>query len=143
MKPRTTLATVALTLALTPLAAPLLARPCPLAALLIRNFFSAVCHQNPVRSFAIQGSSVAVCIRCLGIYCGAALGMMLPDLDKTVAVRTLGLAMLLNLLDVSSEMLSWHGNLPALRLLLGLLLGLCVGAVLQPAAGRAPSASER
>ena len=142
MKPRTTPASVALALAITPLAAPLLARSCPLAALLIRNFFSAVCHQNPVRSFTIQGSSVAVCIRCLGIYCGTALGI-LTNLNMTVAIRALGLAMLLNLLDVSSEMLRWHGNLPALRLLLGLLLGLCVGAVLQPAAGGAPSASAR
>lgn len=68
---------------------------------------------------------------------------MLPNLRKTIAVRVLGLAMLLNLLDVTSEMLRWHGNLPPLRFLLGLLLGLCVGALLQPAAGGAASASVR
>jgi hypothetical protein len=68
---------------------------------------------------------------------------MLPDVDKPGAVRWLGVAMLLNLLDVSSEMLHWHGNLPAPRFLLGLLLGLCAGAVLQPVAGRVLSPSAR
>jgi uncharacterized membrane protein len=131
MKLRLPLASFALALALTSLAAPLLAAGHPLTALLIRNFFSSLCHQNPGRSFMVQGSPVAVCVRCLGIYCGAALGM-LPALESAFAVRLLGLAMLLNLLDVTSGMLHWHGDLPWARFLLGLLLGGGVGAVLQP-----------
>jgi uncharacterized membrane protein len=140
MKLRLSLAGFALALALTPLAAPLLAAGHPLAALLIRNFFSSLCHQNPARSFVIEGSPAAVCVRCLGIYCGATLGL-LPALGKAPAVRLLGLAVLLNLLDVTSGMLHWHGNLPVARFLLGLLMGGGIGAVLQPVAGRLPAKS--
>jgi uncharacterized membrane protein len=142
MKLRFALAGVALVLALIPLAAPLLAAGHPLTALLIRNFFSNLCHQRPGRSFMVQGAPAAVCVRCLGIYCGAALGM-LPALGRSTSVRLLGLALLLNLLDVSSEMLHWHGELGWARFLLGLLLGAGVGAVLQPAAGLSPSESVR
>jgi uncharacterized membrane protein len=142
MKQRLALAGVALALALTPLAAPLLAAGHPLAALLIRNFFSSLCHQNPARSFILQGSPAAVCVRCLGIYCGAALGL-LPALKTARSIRLLGWAVLLNLADVGSGMFHWHGDLCWTRFLLGLLLGAGVGAVLQPAASRLPSASAR
>jgi uncharacterized membrane protein len=64
-------------IALAPLAAPLLAPSHPFAALLIRSFFSRLCHQNPVRSFVVEGSPVAVCVRCLGIYIGATFGAFL------------------------------------------------------------------
>ncbi len=39
--------------------------------------FSHVCHQQPVRSFAIQGVPLAVCSRCTGIYSGLFLGVVL------------------------------------------------------------------
>jgi uncharacterized membrane protein len=142
MNLRLPLVSLALALALTPLAAPLLAAWHPLTALLIRNFFSSLCHQNPARSFVIQGSPAAVCVRCLGIYSGAALGM-LAGLRDASAMRLLGLALLLNLLDVTCGMLHWHGDLPWTRFLLGVLLGGGAGGILQPAAGRLPSASAR
>jgi uncharacterized membrane protein len=127
MKLRLPLAILAVTLA--PLAAPLLAASHPLAALLIRSFFSRLCHQDPSRSFMVEGSPVAVCVRCLGIYCGAALAALLR-LGRTVAARLLTAALLINLLDVAGGALHWHGNLPPVRLLLGLLLGLGAGSVL-------------
>ncbi len=125
MKPQLPLAILALALA--PLAAPLLAASHPLAALLIRDVFSRLCHQDPSRSFMLEGSPVAVCVRCLGIYWGAAVAGVLC-LGK--APRLLGLALVLNLLDVGTGMLHWHGNLPLIRFLLGLLLGMGAGAVL-------------
>jgi uncharacterized membrane protein len=137
LKLRLLLTGCALALALAPLAAPLLAAGHPLTALLIRNFFSSLCHQIPARSFMVEGSPAAVCVRCTGIYCGAVLGMLLPAL-KAQAVRLLGMALLLNLLDVLSGMLHWHGDLPWARFLMGLLLGAGVGAILQPLAGRLP-----
>lgn len=140
MKLRLPLAGCALGLALAPLAAPLLAAGHPLTALLIRDFFSSLCHQIPARSFVVEGSPAAVCVRCMGIYCGAVLGM-LATLTEAPAVRLLGLAVLLNLLDVMSGMLHWHGNLPWARFLMGLMLGAGVGAVLQPVAGRLPAKS--
>ena len=123
------LAFAILVLALAPLAAPLLAATHPLTALLIRSFFSRLCHQDPTRSFVIGGSPVAVCVRCLGIYCGVALGMFLR-LGKASAIRLLAAAMLLNLLDVGSGMLHWHGNMPLTRFWLGVLLGVAAGSVL-------------
>jgi uncharacterized membrane protein len=114
-------------LALAPLAAPLLAASHPLAALLIRDVFSRLCHQDPSRSFMLEGSPVAVCVRCLGIYWGAALAGVLR-LGRIPLL--LGIAMLLNGIDVGTGMLHWHGNLPLVRFLLGLLLGMGAGAVL-------------
>jgi uncharacterized membrane protein len=118
-----------LALALAPLAAPFLAGSHPLAALLIRSFFSRLCHQNPARSFVVEGSPVAVCVRCLGIYCGVAL-TVLPRLGKVPARGLLAGALLLNLLDMAGETLHWYGNLPLPRFLLGLALGIGAGAVL-------------
>jgi uncharacterized membrane protein len=117
-----------LALALSPVAAPLLARNHPLFALLIRDFFSRLCHQDPGRSFMVEGSPVAVCVRCLGIYCGAAVGGLL-GMAEVPARRLLAIALLFNLLDVAAGFL-WHGNLPMPRFLLGVLLGVGAGAVL-------------
>jgi uncharacterized membrane protein len=118
-----------LVLALAPLVAPLLAATHPLTALVIRSFFSRLCHQDPARSFVIGGSPVAVCVRCLGVYCGVAVGMFLR-MGKVSAFRLLAAAMLLNLVDVGSGMLHWHGNMPVTRFWLGLLLGIAAGAIL-------------
>jgi len=120
---------VFLAVAAAPVAAPLLAGSHPLAALLIRNFFSRLCHQDPARSFVVDGSRVAVCVRCMGIYCGAVVGAFLRT-GKAVAGRLLVVALLLNLFDVVASMLHWHGNLPWPRFLLGLLLGMGAGAIL-------------
>ncbi len=127
-----------LAVALAPLAAPLLAASHPLAALLIRSFFSRLCHQDPTRSFLVGGSPVAVCVRCLGIYYGAAMGALLR-VGRAPAARLLSIALLLNLLDVTSGALHWHGNLSAPRFLLGLLLGVGAGAVLFLPANYGPS----
>jgi uncharacterized membrane protein len=127
MRLRVPLAIVALALTLAPLAAPLLAASHPLAALLIRNFFSQLCHQDPRRSFVVDGSAVAVCVRCLGFYWGVAVGMLV----RVKGARWwLALALIVNLADVVSGVMHWHGNLPAFRFFFGVLLGLGVGAVL-------------
>lgn len=109
-------------LALTPLAAPLLAPSHPLIALLIRGFFSRLCHQDPGRSFMVAGSPIAVCVRCLGIYCGAALGSLL-GIGRVAARRLLAIALALNLLDVATASLHWHGNLPLLSFFVGAPVG--------------------
>ena len=127
MRLRVPLAILALVLALAPLAAPLLAASHPLAALLIRNFFSQLCHQDPSRSFVVDGSAVAVCVRCLGIYWGAAVGILVRLKRPR---RLLALALVINLADVVSGAMHWHGNLPFFRFFFGLMLGLGVGAVL-------------
>jgi uncharacterized membrane protein len=133
MKIRLPLAILALAVA--PLAAPLLAAGHPMASLLIRSFFSRLCHQDPARSFVLEGAPVAVCVRCLGVYCGAAVSTLLR-LRKTPATHLLALALLLNLLDVTAGWMHWHGNLPLPRFFLGLLLGTGAGALILLPQGR-------
>ncbi|MDA1315049.1 MAG: DUF2085 domain-containing protein [Acidobacteria bacterium] len=55
-------------------AAPLLAAQGRVEALVLYAAFSPFCHQSADRSWYLFGEPLAVCIRCLGIYCGAALG---------------------------------------------------------------------
>jgi uncharacterized membrane protein len=124
---RIALLTAFVLLAVAPVAAPLLAAGHPLAALLIHSFFARVCHQQIARSFLIEGAPVAVCVRCLGIYCGAALGAA-TGVGGTR--RALGIALLLNLVEVATAILHWHGNLPISRFSLGLFMGWSAGALL-------------
>src|SRR5271165_1666100 len=127
MRVRLKLAILAVALALAPLAAPLLAANHPLTALLIRNFFSSLCHQDPTRSFVVDGSPVAVCVRCLGIYWGAGVGALLR---LRMARPLLVGALVLNVVDVTTGVLGWHGNMPITRFFLGMLVGVGTGAVL-------------
>lgn len=43
---------------------------------LIYKFFSSICHQLPERSFYLWGFPLAVCARCLGIYLGFGLALI-------------------------------------------------------------------
>jgi len=92
-------------------------------------FFRKLCHQRPERSFLLFGAPTAVCVRCLGIYAGAAFGGLLR-LNQRTALRRLGAALALNGIDAAAESLRLHGNMPLVRLFLGLLLGWAVGALL-------------
>jgi len=109
------------------IAAPLLA-DAPWLALSIRRFFSIVCHQDPARSFWLAGAPVAVCVRCLGIYVGAAVGALLPA-RREVVLRMFVAAVAMNVVDIGAEWLGWHGNLPALRFAMGMIAGLVAGAL--------------
>jgi uncharacterized membrane protein len=100
-----------------------------LLATAIFAFFSRVCHQHSDRSFVLLGAQTAVCVRCLGIYAGAAIGSLLR-LKHEGAIRALGLALAVNCADVAAESLGLHGNLPLIRLLMGGALGIAVGAIL-------------
>ena len=90
--------------------------------LALERGFALVCHQRPERSFWIFGGNVAVCSRCLGIYLGAALGLLFRT-SRTVALRLLIVATAINLLDVASELATFHGNWPEVRLAFGFVLG--------------------
>ena len=119
-------------LALSPVAAPILTASHPLAAILLRGFFARLCHQDPSRSFLLAGSPIAVCVRCLGIYGGVAISPIL-HIRRAIGPRLLAFALLLNALDVATEILHWHGNLPLPRFVLGLFLGCATGLILYPA----------
>lgn len=92
-------------------------------------FFSKVCHQRPERSIVLFGAPVAVCVRCLGIYAGAAFGSLLR-INHRAAMRALAAALALNCADVASELLHIHGNMPLSRLLIGAALGIAASLTL-------------
>jgi uncharacterized membrane protein len=96
--------------------------------LALERGFAVVCHQRPARSFWIFGGSVAVCSRCLGIYLGAALGLLLRA-SRAIAMRLLFVAAAINLFDAASELAGRHGNWLGVRLALGFALG-ATGALL-------------
>jgi uncharacterized membrane protein len=90
--------------------------------------FALVCHQRPERCFWLFGAPVAVCTRCLGIYIGAAFGLLMRT-PRFVAMRLLIAAAALNALDVATELAGLHGNWLTVRFVLGLILG-AAGALL-------------
>jgi uncharacterized membrane protein len=96
--------------------------------LALERGFALVCHQRPERSFWIYGVPVAVCARCLGIYLGAAVGLLLRT-SRRVALKLLVGALALNLIDAITEVAGMHGDWIAVRVALGLTVG-AAGAVL-------------
>jgi uncharacterized membrane protein len=102
-------------------------------ALAIVAFFSKLCHQRPDRMLYLFGAPTAVCLRCLGIYAGAAFGGLL-QLSRKTALHWLIAALSLNVIDVAAESIGLHGNLPLLRLLIGGALGIAIGGLLSSTA---------
>ena len=90
--------------------------------LALERGFAIVCHQRPERSFWIFGAEMAVCSRCLGIYLGAAVGLLFRT-SRRIALRLLIAAAAVNLLDTMTELAGLHGNWLAIRFVFGLLLG--------------------
>lgn len=101
-------------------------------AFALQRGFALVCHQRPERSFFIFGAPVAVCARCLGIYLGAAIGLLLRT-SRRIAIRLLTIAAALNLLDVATEFAGLHGNWMGVRFVLGIALGTAAGLVISSA----------
>jgi len=70
----------------------------------------------------MAGVPVAVCARCLGVYVGAALGLLFRT-ARSFALRLLLAVAVLNFFDVASEFAGLHGNWLGVRFGLGLALG--------------------
>lgn len=94
------------------------------------QLFEALCHQNPARSFWINGRPMAVCSRCLGIYVGFAAGwLLLPGLafinyGNRWSYKGIALAIaLLNIADIVGNILGFWQNTLVSRLVFGVLLG--------------------
>src|ERR1700759_4044801 len=81
----------------------------PVLALALHRGFALICHQRPERSFWIFGTPLAVCARCLGIYAGAAAGLLLRP-SRSLAMRLLIAAAAVNMLDAAAEFAGLHGN---------------------------------
>jgi len=95
----------------------------PVPAFVLNRAFSVVCHQQPERSFFLFGAPIAVCVRCLGIYLGAAIGL-LGRASRRIVLRIFIAAAAINALDAAAELAGLHGNWTAARFTLGLVLGM-------------------
>jgi uncharacterized membrane protein len=94
----------------------------PEFGLALQRGFALVCHQQPERSFILFGGSAAVCVRCLGIYLGAALGLLVR-IERRFAMHLLIAAVAVNAADSLAEFAGLHGSWTVLRFALGILLG--------------------
>jgi len=104
----------------------------------LQRGFALVCHQRPDRCFSVFGGSVAVCARCLGIYVGAAAGLLVRG-PRQLAARLMLAALAFNLVDWLAELAGLHGNWLTARFCLGIALGMA-GAMIVVARQTAPLA---
>ena len=121
-------AVVPLALAFAACAVPWMWAHQPAFAFALQRGFSLLCHQHADRSFVLLGGSVAVCARCLGIYLGASVGLVLR-VPRHLARRVLLAAISINAIDSLVELTGLHGNWMWLRFGLGFALG-AAGALL-------------
>jgi uncharacterized membrane protein len=112
-----------LALAATACGVPCLLARSPEIGLALQRGFALVCHQQPERSFVMFGASVAVCARCLGIYLGAAVGLLLR-VSRSVARRWLVVAVTINVVVWLAELADAHGNSMFVRFAMGIALGM-------------------
>jgi len=105
----------------------------PVLGLALQRGFALVCHQQPERSFVLFGGSVAACARCLGIYLGAALGLVIR-VPREFAWRLLLGAAAINLVDWIAEAGGLHGNWMLARFALGAALGVAAALLVRASA---------
>jgi uncharacterized membrane protein len=114
--------------------------PVPLAGV-VYALGSHICHQRPERSFHVFGAQLPVCARCVGIYAGATVGLLLtPRRSIRGRLSQRSLQMLLaagatpTLITVIAEWSGvWHGS-NQVRASAGVPLGLAVAFVVAQAA---------
>jgi len=101
---------------------PFLLHSAPMIGFSLQRAFALVCHQQMERSFFLFGGSVAVCARCLGIYFGAAVGLLV-HIERRFAMHLLRAAVAVNAADWLAELAGLHGNWMVARFALGIALG--------------------
>jgi len=97
--------------------------------LVLREIFSGICHQVPDRCYDIHGLPLPVCVRCIWIYLGLAIGHILFIYWKPETVRitrALVGVITLMILDVLLEKVGLYENWFWSRAVTGGLFGLIV-----------------
>ncbi len=94
------------------------------------EIFHLLCHQDPMRSFTINGSQMAVCARCIGIYSFFFVGIiMMPVLAliNKISFRAyfhyFVATIILNIVDVSGNLFGIWTNTNTSRVVLGAFFG--------------------
>lgn len=92
-------------------------------------FYDPVCHQIADRSFALEGFSLAVCIRCFAVYFSGFLLTLIVYRRRAVSLWSVKLYIFLLLpavLDFFLEKIFLYNNLPFLRFITGFTLGIAL-----------------
>jgi uncharacterized membrane protein len=123
------------------LGAPLVAGVAEALSGLVYTVGAVVCHQIPERSFHLGGHQLPVCARCLGVYAGAAVGLLAWGLSRPSRRGRWPVASARRVVVVSAAptvvtvLTAWAGAgdpanpwRAALALPLGMAAGLVVGA---------------
>lgn len=100
------------------------------------GWFALHCHREAERTLMLGPFALPVCVRCTGIYVGLLLGALIarPRLSPLHVRLWVGVAALIMILDVLTEMLHMRPPWAPLRALSGLFLAYPVGAALVIAA---------
>ncbi len=120
---------------------------------IIYQSLSAVCHQNPERSFHFCNLPLGVCSRCTGIYLGFVIGLMLYPVLRDLSDETfprrkwLILSSIPMLFDVGGELAGFRMSTFLSRAATGFLFGVAVAFYILPgfisASGRKSQISNR
>ncbi len=99
------------------------------------KLFADLCHQQPDRSFWLNGQPMAVCSRCFGLYSGLFMGLIaIPFLGKILirlnAKKVLLITFILNIVDVAGDLSGLWQNTHLSRFTTGFLLGTTAALVL-------------
>ncbi len=111
----------------------------PLWAAWLHHCFAPLCHQIPSRSFTLYGHAVAVCARCMGVYGGLVLGILVYPCFRTYQDRELParkyllFALAPTTIDFSLGLLGVVNNTHFSRLLTGIIAGVGLAFYLLPA----------
>lgn len=107
-------------------AAPLAASAARPEAWFLYHAFDLFCHQQPQRSWHLEGYPLAVCVRCFGVYAGllvaALAGLRLP-------LKAFGAAFALGAVTWAAEFMGLVAVSTEIRFLTGLAFGGSLGAV--------------
>lgn len=107
-------------------------------------FFDALwvgsCHRLPERSLAMGGELMPICSRCLGLFGGLGLGLLIarPYAGLRMLRITVSVAATLLFVELTTQDLGWHPVFHPTRLLTGFLCAYPIGAAASALVGGAP-----
>lgn len=92
--------------------------------------FNLLCHQDIARSFSINGTAMAVCSRCIGIYGAFVISWLLMPLivyivgnRSKILLKLFSVSIALNLIDVVGNLIGFWANTSESRFIFGILFG--------------------
>jgi uncharacterized membrane protein len=92
----------------------------------LHRLFSTACHQVPERSYSLMGHPIGLCVRCVWIYLGLAVGhpaFAYLRISEKQSLRLLGSAGFLVVVDVLLESVGLYDNWKPIRAVTGGLFG--------------------